>query len=113
MAEEFGTNKTYCKYCVRTRQLKRNYNLTRDQHRSLIRSQGGGCGICGVEECPSGKELAVDHNHECCRTSGRSCGECVRGALCRKCNMLLGMVKDDVEILKRAVAYLESNAYTS
>lgn len=55
----------------------------------------------------------MDHNHECCRTSGRSCGECVRGALCRKCNMLLGMVKDDVEILKRAVAYLESNAYTS
>jgi transcription initiation factor IIE alpha subunit len=32
-----------------------------------------------------------------------------RGWLCNACNVALGLLKDDIEILNRAIAYLESS----
>jgi hypothetical protein len=34
----------------------------------------------------------------------------VRGGLCRRCNTLLGLAKDDVKILVRAIEYLETGS---
>lgn len=52
-------------------------------------------------KCPCGRELdasAIDHNHKCC--PGRtSCGECVRGLLCNRCNLLLGMVESETHLI--------------
>lgn len=69
---------------------------------TLLRRQGGRCAICGCT--PRTRRLAVDHDH----TTGL-----VRGLLCSanegaSCNKgLLGSAHDDVEILRRAVRYLE------
>lgn len=51
--------------------------------------------------CPCGKELEtshIDHDHKCC--PGRiSCGKCVRGLLCSRCNLLLGMVESEPHLI--------------
>jgi hypothetical protein len=44
--------------------------------------------------------LAVDHCHQTDR---------VRGLLCSKCNLLIGLAKEDPTILKTAASYLEEN----
>ena len=56
------------------------------------------CMICGITEEELGRSLDVDH----CHSSGK-----VRGLLCRNCNSGIGMLKDDVEIIKSAMKYLE------
>lgn len=50
----------------------------------LLAKQGGVCAMCGGQN-PN----EVDHDHQCC--PGRdSCGKCVRGILCKKCNWRVG-----------------------
>lgn len=61
---------------------------------SLIESQNNKCGICQVDM----KTPCIDHNH----TTGN-----VRMLLCNHCNIMLGMSRENVEILSRAISYLE------
>ena len=87
------------------------HRLTMDQYQELLDAQDGKCAICRQSETATGRggtvrALAVDHDHACCPTP-RSCGKCVRGLLCNRCNPLLGYAKDDVGILRAALAYLE------
>lgn len=77
------------------------YGLTEAEYLAL----GDGCGICGATDdsrtqASTGKRfrLAVDHDHDTNR---------VRGLLCGNCNCGLGYFKDDLALLRKAVAYLE------
>ncbi len=53
--------------------------------------------------------MNIDHDHACCPGS-YSCGSCVRGLLCWACNVALGIVKDDPDVLKGLLAYLGKRA---
>jgi hypothetical protein len=55
----------------------KRYRLRPEQYQELIKD---GCAICGTHE-----DLCVDHDHSCCPGS-RTCGKCVRGALCKRHN---------------------------
>jgi len=79
--------------------LRNKYNLTPDQADALLESQGGACAIC-KEDDPTGGWV-VDHDHE----SGE-----VRGILCRKCNSGIGLLKDNADVLRAAMNYLERHA---
>lgn len=82
----------------RIKTLKRFYNITLDQYDSILESQGGGCALCGVTSEKNGWSLSVDHDHSCC--DGRiSCGKCVRGVLCNKCNLSLRRMVKTPEML--------------
>jgi hypothetical protein len=35
----------------------------------------------------------VDHDHTCCPTRERTCGQCIRGLLCGACNTHLGYIE--------------------
>ena len=79
---------------------QRKYELkkkgfTLQTYEEQVKKQSGVCAICGEQE--KSKNLAVDHNHQ---TRG------VRGLLCSKCNLMLGVVKDNPLILQKAIAYL-------
>lgn len=87
------------------------YRITPEQYDSLLAAQGGACAIC-KQPCASGKRLAVDHDHSCC-PGKKSCGKCVRGLLCTRCNPALGYMKDDVALLKAAIDYLEKGQTVS
>ena len=95
------TNKknSYCKTCSRDYAWQYNYGISAEQYYDLYQLQEGKCKICGCE-VPEGKYLHVDHNKE----TGA-----VRGLLCRDCNTGLGMFKDNIELMKKAMKYLKEN----
>ncbi|MFD0298820.1 endonuclease domain-containing protein [Streptomyces sp. NPDC127123] len=69
------------------------------------------CGVCGVKEkCPSQGRLAIDHDHKCCPEPGKGCQACVRGLLCRRCNVLIGhyeTLPDELRNWELANSYLK------
>ena len=113
--DEFPRNKNskdgrhpYCKPCHNmrsdeTRQrlygggrhyhLMRRYGIGADDVARMVEVQGGLCAIC--LEAPAEH---VDHCHE----TGL-----VRGILCFNCNGGLGQFRDRVDILRKAIDYLE------
>jgi hypothetical protein len=76
------------------------YNVTPEKLDDLILRSEGRCEICscaliGAPRTPN--DLCVDHDHE----EGHA-----RGILCRLCNMALGGLKDDLDIVIAAATYL-------
>lgn len=53
--------------------------------------------------------LTVDHDHACC-PGDRSCGRCVRGLICMRCNAALGMLHDDLAAAQGIADYLRRHA---
>jgi hypothetical protein len=83
----------------RKTKLKQKYGISIEQYNTMFKNQDGKCYICHKEH--TRRPLNVDHNH----SNGQ-----VRGLLCDKCNMALGLVKDSTEILTDMIRYL--NAYS-
>lgn len=80
----------------RTYKLK-EYGMTLTDYEILYAKQQGKCAIC--EGSSNGKgRLHVDHDH----ISNR-----VRGLLCFDCNSAIGKLRDDPELLYKAISYLE------
>ncbi len=75
----------------------RRYGITPIQYDAMLDKQGGVCAICGSMN-GNGRILVVDHDH---------ITEEVRGLLCGKCNLGLGLFSDNPEILLLAYTYLE------
>lgn len=106
-AKGSGPYVRYCSTCHPERErfsTLRRHNLTGRAHDAILATQRGACAICG-ESCRTGRNLAVDHDHECC-PGKRSCGTCIRGLLCADCNNGLGRFRDDPALLIRAAQYL-------
>lgn len=76
--------------------LKAVYGLSEDEFRELLDSTIGACPIC--EEEFGSHTACIDHDHET--------GE-IRGIICRKCNLMLGRINDDIDILLNAIEYLK------
>lgn len=80
--------------------------MTIEQFEAMRVAQNDCCAICQKPEFAKHavtgetRNLAVDHNHETGAT---------RALLCTNCNKGLGHFKDDLDLLKRAIAYLESH----
>jgi hypothetical protein len=92
--------------------LKYRYGISLAQYNEMFEQQGGRCACCGTQ-APSvpkpgnarADRLHVDHDHSCC-PGRRSCGRCVRGLLCGRCNWMLGQADDDPLILQMGIDYL-------
>lgn len=76
--------------------LKNKYGMTLSQFDSMFELQGRVCALCKSDKSDN-KNFVVDH----CHKTGR-----VRGILCSYCNRALGMLRDDVTILKKAIEYI-------
>ena len=70
-------------------------------HRILFEHQNGVCAICKQEETSTFRgtvrQLALDHNHNT---------QEIRGLLCGRCNRVLGMVKEDPQVLRGRLDYI-------
>ena len=83
----------------------RKHGITKEQFQEMVERQGDCCAIC--EKPGTWETLVVDHDHSCCN-SQFSCGKCVRGALCRTCNTVLGLLKEDESIVMSALSYIKN-----
>lgn len=73
------------------------YNFPPDLYDSRLTEQGNVCAICGTDK-PGGRgQFHADHDHETSKP---------RGVLCHNCNVALGNFKDNPEILRAAIEYL-------
>ena len=92
--------------------LSYRFKVTPEWYEQKLQEQGGGCAICHGVVDEKDIRHAVDHDHSCCPKT-HTCGECVRGILCHKCNMHLGILelilKDDVWV-QSAKTYLKQYA---
>ena len=93
-------------YYRRHRQEWRRYMLVSKwgmspaEYDEMLEAQGGVCAICKGSE-KDGRYLSVDHDHN----SGK-----VRGLLCQRCNVLVGMAGDSPTVLTSAIRYLGGEA---
>lgn len=82
----------------RKRRMAR-YGITEEQYDALMVKQSYRCRIC-TKPLVEGRFCHIDHSH----TTGK-----VRGLLCHHCNVMLGLAKDDSNILQQAINYLKDN----
>lgn len=75
--------------------LSYKYGESDEFIRDLFLKSNNSCNVCYTKD-----DLCVDH----CHTSGK-----IRGVLCRSCNVSLGLLKEDVGVIKSLADYLESN----
>lgn len=91
---------------------KWRYGITLDEKDAMLAAQGGVCAICNTPD-PGKREWCVDHDHACCPDPARSCGKCIRGIICARCNFALGQMDDDVSKLQAAIEYLNRTRVVS
>jgi len=82
--------------------ILKTHGLSPDEHDRLFIKQDGRCAICGIDVCEMTKPLYIDHDHD----TGK-----IRGLLCHYCNTMIGMSRDDPEVLVSAISYLISGSY--
>ena len=82
--------------------LQKQYGITLEDFNNMIEKQDNKCYICDtVFAEPSSRTFQntpnVDHNHE----TGK-----IRKILCRDCNTMLGLAKENIQTLHNAIEYL-------
>lgn len=75
--------------------------------KDIYARQGGQCYLCKVPLSADLAGAAVDHDHSCCEAPP-GCGKCVRGIACPRCNILIGLAKDDPGLLRRIADNFEA-----
>jgi len=88
---------------IRAKSLRRHHKLTLEEYTAMWDWQQGLCYICGNPPTGKSKWLCVDHDHA---TNVK------RKLLCQSCNKGLGNFKDNIELLRLAISYLEEHQTT-
>lgn len=78
---------------IKAKNAAREYGISSEQFQSMRDRQNGRCAVCQRE-----RKLAIDH----CHTSKQ-----VRELLCYPCNIALGQVNDNVELLQQLINYVQ------
>ena len=77
--------------------LKQIYNLTIEAYENLLNKQNYKCAICN-NKLDLAKNTHVDHCHNTSK---------IRGILCHYCNLAIGNLKHNPELLRKAALYCE------
>ena len=96
-------NANYSPQKRRARGIRRAYGLGWDIYTRMYQEQNGKCAICnkdikliGLMNIKDGAH--VDHDHKTDK---------IRGLLCSNCNSGIGHLQDSMELLQKAILYLE------
>ena len=94
---QYTENREY----YRNRKLKRLFGITQADYLNMLEAQNGRCAICGTDVPGGNGAFHVDH----CHTANN-----VRGLLCHKCNVGLGLFNDNISSLSSAILYLSNHS---
>lgn len=85
---------------ARDKQLQKDFGISLAEYGTMFEAQMGRCAICATTETgsPTHGHFAVDHDHD----TGQ-----VRGLLCIKCNMAIGLLLDSSDLAVKAALYLK------
>jgi hypothetical protein len=86
----------------RAKNLKNRFGLSLEEYDFMLEQQGDCCAICGTDSPGSHGRFVVDHNH----TTNE-----VRGLLCWSCNVGIGHLQDNPQILLSAFNYLSTRGH--
>jgi hypothetical protein len=88
-----------CNYASSIWYVRKQRGWSETLRDSVFQEQEGKCAVCGNALRTAGRgSMATDH----CHLTGKP-----RGLLCLRCNVALGHFKDDIAVLRKAIAYLE------
>jgi hypothetical protein len=79
--------------------LRRRYKITRRVYQSILQGQDYRCAICKGHQDDVGT-LVMEHDN----TTG-----VLRSACCNACNSVLGFSKENADILRSAIKYIEES----
>ena len=81
------------------RRTLRRYGITEQVWDHMLARQGGRCAVCRTDT-PGGRGESwhIDHDH----VTGQ-----VRGLLCQRCNVAIGMLEDSPDLIRAALRYVE------
>lgn len=98
--KNLNRHRSCCRECESNAKLKRDFKLSPEELVDIIvKKKTNICEICGGSNI-NGKKLSLDHNHD----TGK-----LRGILCDNCNLSIGLLKDNIEVLNNAIKYLEKH----
>ena len=76
------------------------HHISENEYEKMFAKHDGLCHACTIRPAE-----VIDHDHNCC-PQARSCGKCVRGLLCQKCNTSLGNLQDDAKQIESLLQYV-------
>lgn len=94
----------------RNHHRRKSYGLSPEAYNKMAQRQNNRCALCGQLETSKdfrtgkARTLSVDHNHKTNK---------IRQLLCHRCNLGLGMFKDDIDLLQKVVKYLKKHKKNS
>jgi recombination endonuclease VII len=101
-----GKTRDYWERWRKKRWWSLKYGITKKDYARLAEFQGNRCAICKCTREEFGRRWQIDHDHKCC-PGDRWCGKCIRGLLCMRCNMAIGLLRDSSKLFIAAMMYLE------
>ncbi len=81
--------------------IKSRYGISKVQYDKMLIDRNYTCDICGYvqpENATKIEKLYIDH----CHVTNK-----IRGLICFSCNNAIGHFKDKIDVMKRAIKYLE------
>jgi len=83
---------------IKAQKRKAKFGISEIEFNTMLSNQNFSCAICGLHKDKFYRNFNVDH----CHKTGK-----IRGLLCNTCNQGLGLLKDDKDLLTKAISYLE------
>jgi hypothetical protein len=102
------SDRARCWRSARQSSTSYRHGMTRQELDDTVAAIDNRCQVCRVEFSDD-EPYCVDHDHACCPGS-QSCGNCIRGFLCRRCNVGIGMFGDDSWRVYAAAHYMNKAA---
>lgn len=88
--------------------IKKKYGITLEQYQEMLIAQNNVCYICKQPETHGNRgkinPLSVDHCHEADKAGIMF----IRKLLCRKCNSALALIREDADIARSMINYIET-----
>jgi len=100
--KDSNKHRSECKVCMIESHRYKQTGVCKAKYHEMLVVQKGSCAICGSKFNNSrSSKLSVDH----CHKTGK-----VRGLLCSNCNTAIGLMKDSIIRLEKAIEYLKRQA---